>query len=216
MPADTNWVANIYHGLDNPTLTPVDQPSLDYVAYLGRIIEPKGVHLAIAAVKRYNETTKKPLTLKIAGKHYAEESKDTYWRERVEPELGQHVEYVGFVDSPVAKRKFLANARALLVPSLFDEPFGMVTLESFACGTPVIALNSGALSEVIDDGVNGYVVEKSEDELTIARAFARRIGQLGAIDRLVCARAVREKFSVKTMSEQHIAAYQKLFIGSRQ
>ena len=144
MPADTNWVGNIYHGLDDPALVPATDPARNYVAYMGRIIHPKGVHLAIQAVKLYNETATKPLKLKIAGKHYAEESKDTYWREQIEPELSENIEYVGFLKSSEEKRGFLGNALALLVPSLFDEPFGMVTLEALACGTPVIVLDSGA------------------------------------------------------------------------
>ncbi|HET8670126.1 MAG TPA: glycosyltransferase, partial [Candidatus Saccharimonadales bacterium] len=71
MPADTNWVGNIYHGLNEKLFEANLAPSGGYIAYLGRIIEPKGVHLAITAVKHYNKSAKQPLKLKIAGKHYA-------------------------------------------------------------------------------------------------------------------------------------------------
>lgn len=210
MPEDTNWVANIYHGLDEPELSPVEKPTRDYVAFLGRIIHPKGVHLAIDAVETYNMTADKPLRLKIAGKHYAEESKDTYWREVIEPRLGGSIEYVGFIDSPEAKRDFLGNAKTLLVPSLFDEPFGMVTLEAFACGTPVVALNSGALPEVIDDSVTGYVVEKSEDEQQIAENLAKTLKNIDTIDPAACRSAYETGFTLETMVNEHIKVYLSL------
>lgn len=210
MPEDTNWVANIYHGLDEPELSPVEKPTRDYVAFLGRIIQPKGVHLAIDAVETYNKTAKIPLTLKIAGKHYAEESKDTYWREVIESRLSKYVEYVGFIDSSKAKREFLGNAKALLVPSLFDEPFGMVTLEAFACGTPVIALNSGALPEVIENGVSGYIVNKSENEPEMVRAFVEALGAIESIDPRACRSTYETTFSLDTMVNEHIQVYAKL------
>ncbi len=209
MPKDTNWVGNIYHGLDDPILKPVKQPSDDYVAFLGRIIEPKGVHLAIAAVKKYNETAKTPLRLKIAGKHYAEESKDTYWQEVIEPELGEFVEYVGFIETSEKKRDFLGNARALLVPSLFDEPFGMVTLEAFACGTPVIALDSGALPEVIKDGVTGFVVTKSSETGTINN-LAHALKNISSINRTACRQAYERDFTMKKMASEHALIYTSL------
>ncbi len=216
MPDDTNWVANIYHGLDDPQLEPVDQPSRDYIAYLGRIIEPKGVHLAIAAVKRYNETADKPIKLKIAGKHYAEESKDTYWRERIEPELSDNIEYVGFIESSVQKRDFLGNARALLVPSLFDEPFGMVTLEAFACGTPVIALDSGALPEVVEHGKTGYVIKKSRNsdgkvnDKKVTSDIAKALSQIDSIDSQACYRTYSDKFTIEAMVSRHVSLYEGL------
>lgn len=210
MPDDTNWVGNIYHGLDEPALVPVNNPSRDYVSFLGRIIQPKGVHLAIDAINSYNKTAKKPLKLKIAGKHYAEESKDTYWREEVEPRLGKNIEYVGFIDTPEAKREFLGNARALLVPSLFNEPFGMVTLEAFACGTPVIALDSGALPEVIDDGVTGYLVEKSDNDKQMVDALVKAIDNSGSIKPHACRSSYETNFTLETMVNEHIKVYARL------
>lgn len=210
MPDDTNWVGNIYHGLDEPALTPLERPSRDYVAFLGRIIQPKGVHLAIDAVEAYNKTAKKPLKLKIAGKHYAEESKDTYWREQIEPRLSETIEYVGFIASPEAKRNFLGNAKALLVPSLFNEPFGMVTLEAFACGTPVIALDSGALPEVIDNGATGYIVEKSDDESQIVDDLATALQNIERIDSNTCRTAYETRFTLEKMVKEHAMVYRRI------
>jgi glycosyltransferase involved in cell wall biosynthesis len=210
MPEDTNWVGNIYHGLNEQALIPVKEPTRDYVAFLGRIIEPKGVHLAIDTIEAYNKTTKHPLTLKIAGKHYAEESKDAYWHEQIEPRLGKHVEYVGFIETPEAKRDFLGNAKALLVPSLFDEPFGMVTVESFACGTPVIALDSGALPEVIENGRTGYIVEKSEDDTVMTTGLAQALNKITVIKPEDCREAYETRFTLDTMVNEHIKVYSLL------
>jgi glycosyltransferase involved in cell wall biosynthesis len=222
MPSDTNWVANIPHGLTNPALTPVAKPSGDYVAYLGRIIEPKGVHLAIQAVQIYNKTAKTPLTLRLAGKHYAEESKDAYWREKIEPALDDpHIFYDGFLDTDRMKRNFLANAKCLVVPSLFDEPFGMVTLEAFACGTPVIALDSGALPEIIDEAKTGRIVKKERnwnnktDEQATVRRLAHALGNIDNIDRTACRLTYEARFSAKHMATEHIALYRRLLSADR-
>lgn len=210
MPADTNWVGNVYHGLNEPKLTPVVSPSRDYFAYLGRIIQPKGVHLAIAAVRKYNETAATPLKLKIAGKHYAESSKDSYWQTEILPELDDLVEYVGFIDTPEAKRNFLGNARALLVPSLFDEPFGMVTIEAFACATPVIALDSGALPEVIEDGQTGYIITKSLDGSDMILRLAERLQSVDSIDQNACRATFEERFTEQRMITDHEQIYRAL------
>lgn len=217
MPAHTNWVGNIYHGLDEPELTPATRPKGGYVAYLGRIIEPKGVHLAIAAVRAYNRTADTPLTLKIAGKHYADGTKDTYWQEKISPQLDEHIEFVGFIDSTKSKRDFLANADALLVPSLFDEPFGMVTIESFACGTPVIALDSGALPEVIEQNHTGYIINKiyahhtrELDESAIIYGLAEALRRLPQITRANCRKAYETRFTLARMCQEHLDIYTKL------
>lgn len=217
MPKDTNWVGNIYHGLSEPALTPLRNPANDYIAYLGRIIQPKGVHLAIQAVKKYNRKhLDTPIKLKIAGKHYAGHKKDTYWQEQIEPHVdGKIIQYVGFIDTPKAKRKFLGNAKALVVPSIFAEPFGLVSIEALACGTPVIALNSGALPEVIDNGKTGYLVQKAlsddtVDELATIERLVETLGKTGAINRATCRQEYESRFTAGQMIDGHLAVYRKL------
>jgi glycosyltransferase involved in cell wall biosynthesis len=217
MPAQTNWVGNIYHGLSEPLLHPVENPTNDYVAYLGRIIEPKGVHIAIAAVLDYNRRNPSaPLRLKIAGKHYAGHAKDSYWQEQIEPQIdSQIIEYVGFVNTPEDKREFLGNARALIVPSLFDEPFGMVSIEALACGTPVIGLDSGAIPEVITDSITGFVVSKIRtddiiDSEQTAAALADAIQKTHTIDRDICRSDYEERFTAERMCADHLAVYTNL------
>lgn len=216
MPAETNWVGNVYHGIDDAQLAPINTPTVNYVAYLGRIIYPKGLHLAIQAVQQYNKTSDTPLTLKIAGKHYAGHKKDSYWQEYIEPHLEDlFIEYVGFV-GPEDRREFLGNARALLVPSLFEEPFGLVTIEALACGTPAIGLNSGALPEVIEDGRTGLLVYKKflpdgriDDDAT-AQGITDAINRITAIDRHECRKAFEEAFTAERMCEEHLAIYERL------
>lgn len=213
MSSKTNWLATIYHGIDEPELTPVTEPSGDYFAYLGRIIKPKGVHLAIEAVREYNRRSERPMKLKIAGKYYGSKERDNYWAEMIEPQLDEFIEYIGFINEPKEKREFLGNARALIVPSLFDEPFGLVSVESFACGTPVVALDSAALSEVIDSGRTGFVVTKGEtpyDEQQIANQLADRLGDVRKLSRSVCRAEYEQRFTAEIMASRHRDIYMSL------
>ncbi len=216
MPADTNWVGNVYHGINEVKYTPVKNPSQDYFAYIGRIIEPKGVHLAIAAVKRYNQTVERPMKLIIAGKHYAESEKLSYWQTRIEPELDDMIQYVGFIDSDTEKNVFIGNAAALLVPSIFAEPFGMVAIEALACGTPVVALDSGALPEILRTGPVGVVAEKMYsaagvlDEPNTVQRLAVGLSQAQQIDRAVCRVAFEQNFTLQDMAAGYADIYHTL------
>ena len=212
MPKDTNWVGNVYHGLAPDAFQPVPKPSNDYIAYLGRIIEPKGTHLAIAAVQQYNQQhPEQPLRLKLAGKHYADHGKDTYWNEQILPHLdGKTIEYVGFIHDEAEKNAFLGNAQALLVPSTFQEPFGMVLIEALASGTPVIGLDSGAIGEVITDGGSGFVVSKAEaDDMTVSNLVAA-LQKLPTLDRANCRPAFEARFTLQHMCQEHLGIYQRL------
>lgn len=215
MPANTNWVANIYHGVLTEQFTPVYAPDTTsdtpYVAYLGRIIEPKGTHLAIKAVQAYNRSHPgNELTLKIAGKHYAGE-KDTYWKETIQPLLTDpYISYEGFIKTTQEKQAFLGNARALVVPSIFEEPFGMVSIEALACGTPVIGLDSGAIPEVIQHGITGYVIAKQPAEQQTVAALAEAISRIPAISREACRADFENRFTTARMCQEHMAAYHSL------
>lgn len=235
MPEDTNWVGNVYHGLDAQVWgalksDKVNKFSERYLAYLGRIIEPKGVHLAITAVKRWNAevSANKRFVLKIAGKHYAG-GKDEYWQRLVEPQIdGREIQYVGFVRTVAEKQKFLGGAQALLVPSLFEEPFGMVMIEALACSTPVIGLDSGAIPEVVRDGVTGFVVSKvlptgemtnprrrSIDEAATVEGLVRAIGRINETSRQKCRAEFETRFTLERMVMEHAVVYEKLLKTSR-
>jgi glycosyltransferase involved in cell wall biosynthesis len=229
MPADTNWVANISNGLDARELQVNLQPSGRYLAYLGRIVESKGLHLAIEAVKAYNANSQKPYVLKIAGKHYAG-AKDEYWQKQIEPLIdGKEIQYEGFIATRERKQDFLGNAAAALVPSTFDEPFGVVMIEALACGTPVIGLDSGGIAEVVRNGETGYLVPKSMramrdpknnrvsqvvDDGPTAHALAEAIDGIGIIDRSVCRRDFEQRFTRERMCSEHLAVYSSLVARS--
>jgi glycosyltransferase involved in cell wall biosynthesis len=210
MPANTNWVGNIYHGLNpNDFHAFTDKNDRGYIAYLGRIVEPKGLHLAIDAVNEYNRTSSKPLTLKIAGKHYSDSDKDTYWQQQILPRLNKNIEYIGFVKGIKEKNTFLGDAKALIIPSIFNEPFGMVMIESLASGTPIIGLNSGAIPEVINDN-NGILVSKSQNESKTAADLAKAIGNIDKIDRYNCRQDFEDKFTLDRMCSEHAKTYRSL------
>jgi glycosyltransferase involved in cell wall biosynthesis len=215
MPDDTNWVGNVYHGLNPAAFAPNYKPTGTYVAYLGRIIEPKGVHLAIAAIKRYNESHDGKLQLKIAGKHYAGHKKDGYWQKYIESQLdGDEIQYVGFLDGP-DKASFLAAAHALLMPSLFAEPFGMVAIEALASGTPVVGLDSGAIPEIIRDGSTGYVVKKVSigkalNDVATAEDLAVCLGNISKLDRHACRADFDARFNLERMCIDYAAVYTRL------
>lgn len=209
MPQGTNWVANIYHGLDPKEFSPIRGPKGDYIAYLGRIIEPKGLHLAISAVEEYNKTTSDKIKLKIAGKHYAEEANDKYWHEVIEPRLGKDIEYVGFIKDSKTKNEFLGNAKALIIPSLFDEPFGMVMIEALASGTPLIGLNSGAIPEVINNQ-NGLLVKKSNSDAQTIKTLSTAITKIQNVSRQACRKDFEDRFTLERMCADHKEVYEKL------
>ena len=121
----------------------------EYLLFLGRIAPAKGTHLAIDVARQTG------LPLKIAGE--IQPLFREYWDREVAPYVdGRQIEYVGEADF-AAKNDLLADARAMLFPIQWDEPFGLVVIEAMACGTPVLALPGGSMQELVQDGVNGYV-----------------------------------------------------------
>ena len=217
MPPKTNWVGNVYHGLAENLYQANYRPSGHYFAYMGRIIEPKGLHLAIRAVQKYNASHDQPYKLKIAGKHYAGYHKDAYWQQQIAPLLmDQNIEYVGFINDLAAKQAFLGQATALLMPSIFAEPFGMVAIEAMACGTPVICLNSGALPEIVQNQKNGYVVKKvlETGQLNTTQAItdiAAAIEKISTIDRKACRATFVKQFTAERMCLEYKSIYERLY-----
>ena len=145
----------IHHGIDMAKYR-FQAKKQDYLCFLGRLAPPKGTHTAIDIAKRTG------IPLKIAGEIqplYRE-----YWETQVKPHVdGRFIEYVGEVGL-LEKNELLGNARAMLFPIQWDEPFGLVLVEAMACGTPVLAMPGGSVGEIVREGVSGYV-RKSVQEL---------------------------------------------------
>ena len=192
-----NWQGTVHHGLPLDLLQ-FSPRGGDYLAFLGRISPEKGLDAAIEIAKRSG------MKLKIAAKV---DKADLYFYEsEIRPLLhGPLVEYIGEI-SEQEKQQFLGNARALLFPINWDEPFGLVMIESMACGTPVIAFARGSVPEVVLDGVSGFLVDDIE-------AAVRAVSQLALLSRKRCRSYFEERFAVARMATDYLAMYGELMAG---
>ena len=119
------------------------------------------------------------------------------------PEIGRDgVEYIGPVDD-VQKDKLLGGARAMVVPIRWNEPFGIVFAESLACGTPVISCPTGALPEIVRQGVDGFLIQSIEEG-------CEAVGKLGTIDRAACRQRAVEHFSADAVLARYLELYTRL------
>jgi glycosyltransferase involved in cell wall biosynthesis len=189
---DLPWVANCPNALELAAF-PVQPHRGDYLLFLGRMSSDKGAHRAIEVAREAG------LPLKLAGK-MQDAAEREYFEREVRPHLGWGIEYLGEVDHD-AKVSLLQNARATLFPIEWEEPFGLVMIESMACGTPVIATRRGAVPEVIDHGRSGVVVDDHKE-------MAAAIPEADRLDPLECRRYVEERFSAERMVRDYEAAYQ--------
>jgi glycosyltransferase involved in cell wall biosynthesis len=165
------WVANCPNAID-PSLYPWTAQKGDYLLFLGRMGHHKGAHRAIAVAREAG------LPLKIAAK-CREPAEIAYFRELVEPHLGGKIEYVGEVGGS-DKIELLQGARATLFPIDWQEPFGLVMVESLACGTPVIATGRGSVPEVIEHGRTGIIVESPRSIRSSCGSRSRIASRLSA------------------------------------
>jgi glycosyltransferase involved in cell wall biosynthesis len=188
---DLPWIANCPNALDLSAY-PVHPHRGDYLLFLGRLSPDKGAHHAIAVAKETG------LPLKLAGKMRDVEEKE-YFESQIRPNLGWGIEYLGEV-SHERKVDLLQNARATLFPIEWEEPFGLVMIESMACGTPVVATRWGAVPEVIEHGVSGIVVDDHGE-------LAAALEQADELDPLACRDYVERRFSAARMVEDYLAAY---------
>lgn len=193
-PAIVSIAAVIHHGLDVGRYPFGERPRDDLV-FLGRMSPDKGVDDAIRAARSVGRP------LRIAAKMWAPEEHE-YFREVVEPLLASDIEYVGEVDHD-DKVRLLASAAALVNPIRWHEPFGLVMIEALACGTPVVATRRGAVPELVDDGITGYVAD-GPDQLVAALASIDRI------DRHACRESAERRFSMDRMARDHEAFYRRV------
>ena len=137
-----------------------------------------------------------------------EERELRYFAEEVAPHLVPgRVEYVGAVRGET-KRRLLCGSKALLMPIDWEEPFGVAAIEALACGTPVVAFRRGALREIVDHGVTGFLVSNDDE-------FATALAEIDEIDPEACRRAASERFSATAMARHYIDLYRQVLVGSR-
>jgi len=165
---------------DTDLICPPKNVNGEYLAYLGRLNYDKGIDIAVKI------SLVSGIPLKIAGTINPNEPEaHILYEEKVKPFIGKNIEFIGPINDH-QKSSFLGNAICLLMPNRWEEPFGLVMIESLAAGTPVIGTNKGAIPEIIDNGVNGFVCD-SFDEIINA------IENINLIDRKKCrAKAVNE------------------------
>ncbi|MFC1680385.1 glycosyltransferase family 4 protein [Pseudomonadota bacterium] len=162
------------------------------LAFLGRIEHIKGVHLAIQVAKRSRRR------LIIMGN--LEDEHSEFFDTQIKPHLGgRDIVFIGAVDD-AAKSDLLGSSAALLMPILWDEPFGIVMVESLACGTPVIGLNRASVPEVIEDGVTGFVCDNVE-QMVLA------VGKLNSLDRANSRSVAENRFSKPAIVSQYEDLY---------
>jgi len=171
----------------------------DYLLWMGRICEEKGPHLAIEVAER----TGVPLVL--VGEVYPFSYHLRYYNEQVRPHLGRKQPRISFFETPTIDRKvkLLANARALLVPSLVDETSSLASMEAMACGTPVIGFRRGAIPEVVIDGVTGFIVNDVEQ-------MAEAVWRTPEINPHACRVHVETNHSASRMATEYEDLYEKV------
>ena len=180
----------VHHGIPTTAYTWSAEKD-DYVAFLGRMAPCKGPHLAIEAARRAG------VRLKLAGE--VQPVFHDYWEQQVAPHLdGRQIEYVG--EATLAqKNALLSRARALLFPIQWEEPFGLVMIEAMACGTPVLAFAGGAVEEVVQNGVNGWICTDVDE---MAARIAAPLPDCGG-----CRETVERLFSIDRMVDDYLAIY---------
>jgi len=185
------WLANCPNAID-PSRYGWSSKHEGYLAFLGRMGPEKGAGHAVAVARETG------LPLKIAAK-CREPAERAYFAEHVEPYLGGSIEYLGELGHE-EKVDLLRNARATLFPIDWEEPFGLVMIESLACGTPVVAVRRGSVPEILEHGRTGIVVERHAD-------LAAAVAEVDGLDPAECRRAVEERFSPRSL----VTSYRRAF-----
>lgn len=191
---ELDFGAVIHHGIDVSSV-PFGTGTGGYLVFLGRMSPSKGVHTAIDIAQESG------MPLVIAAK-MCQESEFDYFRERIEGRLGADISFIGEAGLE-RKSDLLADAVALLNPMRWQEPFGLVMIESMAAGTPVIATPMGAAPEIIDPGHNGFLFS------TAAQGVAA-CAKAGDLSREACRQSVTDRFSADRMVRDHEMLFEAL------
>lgn len=195
-PPGVKLVPAIPNGVPVEALAPAEHACGEYAVMLGRVCPEKGQHLALQAAHAAG------VELLLGGEVFPYKEHERYFADCVRPLLDERRRFLGPLGF-ARKRRLLAEARCLLVPSLAPETSSLVTMEAFACGTPVVAFPAGALPEIVEHGRTGFLVEDVE-------SMAKAIGAVGSLDRALCRRAAEARFSVRRMTAAYLALYERL------
>jgi len=188
---DLPWAGRVYNGIPVEEY-PFETKKEDYVLFLGRMSPEKGADLAIDAARRAG------LPIVLAGKR-TEPLEQAYFQNTVAPKLGEDTQWIGQV-GPVRKKELLSKARCLIFPIRWKEPFGIVMVEALACGTPVVALNSGSVPEVISHDETGFIFDDPED-------LGKGIERAAELDATACRQRALKLFDTAEM----VKGYEEIY-----
>ena len=198
VPYPLNFVGVVHHGLYIQDFKPVKRRMGEYFVWLGRFMPEKGAHLAIEAAKQAHV----PLVLAGVIDRHSKISME-YFEQMIKPQIGKdQITYIGPVNMR-QKNNLFGRARGFLNPIEWEEPFGMVMIESMAMGCPVISFARGATSEIIADDETGFLVDNVDE-------MASAIAKIDKIDRVMVRKYVEQNFSSQTMAKNYIEIYNKI------
>jgi glycosyltransferase involved in cell wall biosynthesis len=190
-----NWVGTVAHGLPPNSCRFNSAPRGDYLAFLGRFSPEKRPDRAIEIARRAG------MKIRMAAK--VDEVDREYFTTQIEPLLSQpHVEYLGEICER-EKCDFLGNARALLFPIDWPEPFGLVMIEAMSCGTPCVAWRAGSVPEIIQEGINGFIVDSLD-------AAADAVHHAMSLDRRGVRAHFERRFSAERMTREYVEIYRRV------
>ena len=198
---ELNYIATVYNGIEINRFSYVDKPQDDILLFVGRIDKKKGPKEAIEVAKKLG----KRLVMAAA----VDPIEQAYFDREIAPLVdNKQISILGELD-PSEIAKLYARATATLYPISWHEPFGLVMVESMAAGTPVVAFDIGAASEVIEHGKTGFVVPPKNGVDGLAQA----VGQIGSINRADCRARVEAMFTSDRMVDAYQEVYQRVIKG---
>lgn len=193
-----HFIKTVYNGIDVSQFSFNANPK-DHFVWIARVDKYKGIGNAVKAAQMAK------VTLRMAGR--LDYTQEEYFAKQIKPHLNKRITFIGEIGG-TQKSSFYREAKALLYPIEWDEPFGLVMVEAMACGTPVIAFNHGSVKEIVKNSVTGFVVNTIPE-------MVRAMKKIDTIDRKKCRAWVEQKFSVPAMVDSYEEVYERVLASKK-
>ncbi|MBI3577410.1 glycosyltransferase family 4 protein [Candidatus Gottesmanbacteria bacterium] len=190
---DLHYIATVYNGLDMDTFDYNEKPE-DYFVFLARFSPQKGAKEAIDVAKKAGIQLKMACKIDVSDQAYYNSVKDAI--------DGEQIQLLGEMDH-VQKVTLLKNAKGMLAPIQWEEPFGLFVVEAMACGTPVFGMRRGSFPELIEDEKNGFLADTVEE-------MAQQVKDIDTLSRSYCRQSVEAKFTKQIMASKYLEVYQEI------